>query len=80
LVQHVVHPRRRTLGKARVRQIAFEEFDARQMSEVVPFARNEVVSHADVLSASKQLFRQMRTDETRAPRDQIRSHDSTRAS
>jgi hypothetical protein len=73
-VQHVIAPGDGLLSDAEVRQITFEELDLRKVVDVAALACNKRVRHPDLMPATHELFRQVRTDETGAAGDQILSH------
>jgi hypothetical protein len=73
-MQYVIDARGCAFGKRGVGKITLVELGAAEVLEVEPFACYEIISDADAMSAPHKLFRKMRTNETRAARDQIRSH------
>ena len=78
-MKDVIHALGRSLCECGIGEIAFEHFRVLQMSEVVTFARDEVIGDADTMSASQKFFGEMRSDEAGAAGDEIRSHSDSAA-
>jgi hypothetical protein len=55
-------------------QIAWQEFDFRQMRQVLASAGNEAVHDANAFAAPDELFAQVRSDETGAAGDEVQGH------
>ena len=70
-MQHVLHPVDRTASHIRLRQIAFEEFDTREVIEIPAFTCNQAVDDSDAMTATDKFFRKMRPDEPGAAGDEI---------
>ena len=73
-MQHVVHARDGSRCGRQVGKVAFEKLHRREVFEVAALAGNQAVGDADGMAATDELFRQVRSDESRAAGDQVRSH------
>jgi hypothetical protein len=56
-MKHVVHPRDGASRERRINEVAFQEFDVVEVIEIAAFAGNEIVSDADTVVPSNELFR-----------------------
>jgi hypothetical protein len=63
-MQHVIHSGGGPAGDLEIGQIAFDELDVRQMSEIVPVTGRKIVDNADPLASPYEFFGEMRTNET----------------
>ena len=61
----------RPAGKVDAGEISFEKLDARNVIEVRTSARDQRIGNPNTVAAPHEFFRQVRTDETGAPRDQV---------
>ena len=73
-MEDVVDALHRAFSDARLREIAFEKFDARNVRDVAALAGNQAVDDADPVAAANELFREVRSDETSAAGDEIERH------
>ena len=74
-MQDELHPLDDALGEGQVGQVSLEKLHVRHVIQVRELAGGQRVSHPDLVTAPYEFFRQMRTDETCATRDQELGHE-----
>ena len=73
-MQHVVDALHRTACYVELGEITFNELDSRHMSDVLPLAGGEVIDDADALTATDELFHEVRTDKAGAAGYEVIRH------
>ncbi len=73
-MEDVVDALHRAFSDARLREVAFEKFDARNVRDVAALAGNQAVDDADPVAAANELLGEVRSDETSAAGDEIQGH------
>jgi hypothetical protein len=74
-VQDVLDSRDCASARVGIGQVALNELDVRQVIEIPPLARAEVVQDADAMSELYERFSEMRSDEAGAACDQELIHE-----
>ena len=73
-MEHVVDAACGAMRKCKVREVAFDEFDRRNVIEISTLAGDQAVGDADLVPATGERLREMRSDETCAAGDKVMGH------